>query len=205
MRFVANNIVSSSFTLTYIFISNTSISIIANNQPSRPSGFSDTFDHSHIKSLHFLRFANYLWRVLGCFQNKIANDLRGHEQGYYWLKGHRVQEVVTHEQNYNITITNHLLGANSNNTVRFEELIKLSTTTIIVWKIIAIILKVFNAIAIILKIFSTLLWLSSKSRPRSPWSPTQVEKMDEASGNWLPAAQPKGTSCELRNLVENHK
>ena len=33
----------------------------------------------------------------------------------------------------------------------------------------------------------------------------QVEKMDEGSGNWLPAAQPKGTSCELRNLVENHK
>lgn len=28
--------------------------------------------------------------------------------------------------------------------------------------------------------------------------------MDESNGNWLPAAQPKGTSCELKNLVENH-
>jgi hypothetical protein len=32
----------------------------------------------------------------------------------------------------------------------------------------------------------------------------EVEKMDEATGSWLPAAQPKGRSCELRNLVENH-
>jgi len=32
----------------------------------------------------------------------------------------------------------------------------------------------------------------------------EVEKMDESNGNWLPAAQPKGTSCELKNLVENH-
>ena len=29
--------------------------------------------------------------------------------------------------------------------------------------------------------------------------------MDDATGSWLPAAQPKGTSCELKNLVENHK
>ena len=30
----------------------------------------------------------------------------------------------------------------------------------------------------------------------------QVEKMDECTGAWLPAGNPKGTSWELRNLVE---
>jgi len=32
----------------------------------------------------------------------------------------------------------------------------------------------------------------------------EVEKMDEANGSWLPAGQPKGSSLELKNLVENH-
>ena len=30
----------------------------------------------------------------------------------------------------------------------------------------------------------------------------EVEKMDEATGSWLPAGNPKGFSCDLRNLVE---
>jgi hypothetical protein len=32
----------------------------------------------------------------------------------------------------------------------------------------------------------------------------EVEKMDDANGSWLPTGQPKGTSFELKNLVENH-
>lgn len=55
----------------------------------------------------------------------------------------------------------------------------------------------------------------TKKSCRLEWKPPQdnggsqiiqyeVEKMDEANGSWLPAGQPKGTSIELKNLVENH-
>jgi len=32
----------------------------------------------------------------------------------------------------------------------------------------------------------------------------EVEKMDDASGSWLPVGQPKGASMDVKNLVENH-
>lgn len=47
-------------------------------------------------------------------------------------------------------------------------------------------------------------WKAPKDNGGSQITHYEVEKMDEGSGSWLPAGQSKGTSLELKNLVENH-
>lgn len=48
-------------------------------------------------------------------------------------------------------------------------------------------------------------WKPPTDNGGNPLLQYEVEKMDEGMGSWLPAGQPKGTSMDVRNLVEGKK
>lgn len=48
----------------------------------------------------------------------------------------------------------------------------------------------------------TLSWKAPSDNGGKPIIQYEIEKMDESTGTWLPAGNPKGTTWELKNLVE---